>query len=140
VIQESARRDTLIAAILQFLPVEDLLTQQEIRAALEQEIDAAGPTPWCAAPPAIAASSWTTGVRYTGAKPDAPWRRRLRERARGLGRTRGPVAGGNRIRRGRAPPNQTLSVLLDTGIVYAYYDRDDRWHARAPSSSASNAD
>jgi hypothetical protein len=24
-----------------------------------------------------------------------------------------------------------LSVLLDTGIVYAYYDRDDRWHARA---------
>jgi predicted nucleic acid-binding protein len=24
-----------------------------------------------------------------------------------------------------------LSVLLDTGIVYAYYDRDDRWHTRA---------
>jgi predicted nucleic acid-binding protein len=24
-----------------------------------------------------------------------------------------------------------LSILLDTGIVYAYYDRDDRWHARA---------
>ena len=24
-----------------------------------------------------------------------------------------------------------MSVLLDTGIVYAYYDRDDRWHARA---------
>lgn len=24
-----------------------------------------------------------------------------------------------------------MSVLLDTGIVYAYYDRDDAWHARA---------
>jgi predicted nucleic acid-binding protein len=24
-----------------------------------------------------------------------------------------------------------VSVLLDTGIVYAYYDRSDRWHARA---------
>ena len=24
-----------------------------------------------------------------------------------------------------------MSVLLDTGIVYAYYDRRDRWHARA---------
>ena len=23
-----------------------------------------------------------------------------------------------------------MSVLLDTGIVYAYYDRDDAWHAR----------
>ena len=24
-----------------------------------------------------------------------------------------------------------MSLLLDTGIVYAYYDRSDRWHARA---------
>lgn len=24
-----------------------------------------------------------------------------------------------------------MSVLLDTGIVYAYYDRSDLWHARA---------
>ena len=24
-----------------------------------------------------------------------------------------------------------MSVLLDTGIVYAYYDRSDRWHRRA---------
>jgi len=24
-----------------------------------------------------------------------------------------------------------LSILLDTGIVYAYYDRDDTWHTRA---------
>jgi predicted nucleic acid-binding protein len=24
-----------------------------------------------------------------------------------------------------------VSVLLDTGIVYAYYDRSDHWHARA---------
>jgi predicted nucleic acid-binding protein len=24
-----------------------------------------------------------------------------------------------------------VSVLLDTGIVYAYYDRSDRWHAKA---------
>jgi len=24
-----------------------------------------------------------------------------------------------------------VSVLLDTGIVYAYYDRTDSWHARA---------
>jgi predicted nucleic acid-binding protein len=24
-----------------------------------------------------------------------------------------------------------MSVLLDTGIVYAYYDRNDQWHARA---------
>ncbi|HSL22653.1 MAG TPA: PIN domain-containing protein [Vicinamibacterales bacterium] len=24
-----------------------------------------------------------------------------------------------------------MSVLLDTGIVYAYYDRSDQWHARA---------
>jgi hypothetical protein len=24
-----------------------------------------------------------------------------------------------------------MSVLLDSGIVYAYYDRSDRWHERA---------
>jgi uncharacterized protein len=24
-----------------------------------------------------------------------------------------------------------VSVLLDTGIVYAYYDRNDQWHTRA---------
>jgi predicted nucleic acid-binding protein len=24
-----------------------------------------------------------------------------------------------------------MSLLLDTGIVYAYYDRSDRWHTRA---------
>ncbi len=24
-----------------------------------------------------------------------------------------------------------MSVVLDTGIVFAYYDRSDRWHARA---------
>ena len=24
-----------------------------------------------------------------------------------------------------------MSVLLDTGVVYAYYDRSDHWHARA---------
>jgi len=24
-----------------------------------------------------------------------------------------------------------VSVLLDSGIVYAYYDRSDRWHAKA---------
>jgi uncharacterized protein len=24
-----------------------------------------------------------------------------------------------------------VSLLLDTGIVYAYYDRSDRWHSRA---------
>jgi predicted nucleic acid-binding protein len=24
-----------------------------------------------------------------------------------------------------------MSVLLDTGVVYAYYDRSDRWHTRA---------
>ena len=24
-----------------------------------------------------------------------------------------------------------MAVLLDTGIVYAYYDRSDAWHARA---------
>ena len=24
-----------------------------------------------------------------------------------------------------------MSVLLDTGMVYAYYDRSDAWHARA---------
>ena len=24
-----------------------------------------------------------------------------------------------------------MSILLDTGIVYAYYDRGDAWHARA---------
>lgn len=24
-----------------------------------------------------------------------------------------------------------MSLLLDTGIVYAYYDRSDRWHGRA---------
>lgn len=23
-----------------------------------------------------------------------------------------------------------MSLLLDTGVVYAYYDRSDRWHAR----------
>lgn len=26
-----------------------------------------------------------------------------------------------------------MAVLLDTGIVYAYYDRNDRWHAAAAS-------
>jgi len=26
-----------------------------------------------------------------------------------------------------------VAVLLDTGIVYAYYDRADRWHVRAAS-------
>jgi predicted nucleic acid-binding protein len=24
-----------------------------------------------------------------------------------------------------------VSVILDTGVIYAYYDRSDRWHARA---------
>ena len=24
-----------------------------------------------------------------------------------------------------------MSVILDTGIIYAYYDRSDAWHARA---------
>ena len=24
-----------------------------------------------------------------------------------------------------------MALLLDTGVVYAYYDRDDRWHAAA---------
>ena len=24
-----------------------------------------------------------------------------------------------------------MAILLDTGIVYAYYDRSDRWHIRA---------
>lgn len=24
-----------------------------------------------------------------------------------------------------------MAILLDTGIVYAYYDRSDRWHTRA---------
>jgi predicted nucleic acid-binding protein len=24
-----------------------------------------------------------------------------------------------------------VAILLDTGIVYAYYDRSDRWHTRA---------
>ena len=24
-----------------------------------------------------------------------------------------------------------MSLLLDTGVVYAYYDRSDRWHSRA---------
>ncbi len=24
-----------------------------------------------------------------------------------------------------------MSVLLDSGIIYAYYDRSDRWHTRA---------
>lgn len=24
-----------------------------------------------------------------------------------------------------------MSILLDTGVVYAYYDRSDAWHARA---------
>jgi predicted nucleic acid-binding protein len=26
-----------------------------------------------------------------------------------------------------------MSVLLDTGVVYAYYDRSDRWHPKARS-------
>jgi predicted nucleic acid-binding protein len=32
-----------------------------------------------------------------------------------------------------------VSVLLDTGIVYAYYDRDDSWHARARALIQSEA-
>ena len=30
-----------------------------------------------------------------------------------------------------------MSILLDTGIVYAYYDRSDAWHARARAIIAS---
>lgn len=33
-----------------------------------------------------------------------------------------------------------MSVLLDTGIVYAYYDRSDRWHARARTVVETEAD
>jgi hypothetical protein len=33
-----------------------------------------------------------------------------------------------------------MSVLLDTGIVYAYYDRSDRWHARACALVEAEAD
>ena len=31
----------------------------------------------------------------------------------------------------REPAVPTVSILLDTGIVYAYYDRGDAWHTRA---------
>jgi predicted nucleic acid-binding protein len=33
-----------------------------------------------------------------------------------------------------------MSVLLDTGIVYAYYDRSDTWHARARKLIEDEAD
>ena len=36
-------RDRLVAAILAFLNEEDLLTAEDVRTALETEIDAAGP-------------------------------------------------------------------------------------------------
>ncbi len=42
VIAESTRRDALIEAILGFLISQDLLARRDIRAALEQQIDAAG--------------------------------------------------------------------------------------------------
>lgn len=32
-----------------------------------------------------------------------------------------------------------MSLLLDTGIVYAYYDRSDRWHERARSVVANSS-
>ncbi len=32
-----------------------------------------------------------------------------------------------------------MSVLLDTGIVYAYYDRSDDWHTRATALVQSEA-
>ena len=32
-----------------------------------------------------------------------------------------------------------MSVILDTGIVYAYYDRSDAWHARAKAVMRSEA-
>jgi 1-acyl-sn-glycerol-3-phosphate acyltransferase len=41
--QDRSARDTLIAAILEFLAGRDLLTLEEIRAALEGELDDAGP-------------------------------------------------------------------------------------------------
>jgi 1-acyl-sn-glycerol-3-phosphate acyltransferase len=41
--QDETGRDGLIGAILHFLCVQDLLTQEDIRVALEQEIDDAGP-------------------------------------------------------------------------------------------------
>lgn len=33
-----------------------------------------------------------------------------------------------------------MSVLLDTGIVYAYYDRSDSWHRRARALIEAEAD
>jgi hypothetical protein len=41
--QHGFSRDGLIAAILEFVGEQDLLTLQDIRAALEREVDAAGP-------------------------------------------------------------------------------------------------
>jgi predicted nucleic acid-binding protein len=32
-----------------------------------------------------------------------------------------------------------MSLLLDTGIVYAYYDRSDRWHERARAVVANSS-
>jgi len=32
-----------------------------------------------------------------------------------------------------------VSVILDTGVVYAYYDRSDDWHARAAALVRSEA-
>ena len=32
-----------------------------------------------------------------------------------------------------------MPVLLDTGIVYAYYDRSDTWHARATAIARAHA-
>jgi predicted nucleic acid-binding protein len=32
-----------------------------------------------------------------------------------------------------------VSVLLDTGVLYAYYDRDDAWHRRAAALVRSEA-
>src|SRR3990170_8837197 len=41
--RSSKMREQLLAGILEFLAVQDLLTLEEIRAALEKEIDGAGP-------------------------------------------------------------------------------------------------
>jgi len=33
-----------------------------------------------------------------------------------------------------------MAVLLDTGVIYAYYDRSDGWHRRAVTLIAAEAD
>ena len=67
-------------------------------------------------------------ARHRGSRGRGAGRNRIR--GAGIGRVRAEALGGApRAKAAQDAPR--VSLLLDTGIVYAYYDRSDDWHARA---------